>query len=91
MGKYDPLGGQLRRIGLSEFELSFLEIERIIGGMLPNSAQDPQWWANVSGHTKTHVQAKAWLENGYEAFLIRGADRVKFVKADESAARASPR
>lgn len=81
MGKYDPLGGHLKRAGLLEIEMTFREIERVIGAMLPKSAQLPQWWENPRSPTDSHVQAKAWMENGYHAFLIRGADRVKFKRA----------
>lgn len=44
MNKYDPLSGHLRRQKLAEFEMTFVEIERVFGAMLPNSAARPQWW-----------------------------------------------
>jgi hypothetical protein len=78
MAKYDPLCGHLRRQRQAEFELTFPEIERILGAMLPNSATRPQWWANVTDPDTTHVQRKAWREAGYDAFLLIGKDRVKF-------------
>ena len=78
MGKYDPLRDHLRRQRPAELELSFAEIERLIGAMLPNSAARPQWWANVSDPGTTHVQRHAWGAAGYDAFLIAGRDRVKF-------------
>lgn len=52
MGKYEPLRDHLRRRKSDEFELTFAEIERVLGVMLPNSASRPQWWANVT-NTKT--------------------------------------
>lgn len=39
MGNYDPLGGYLKRSGLREREMTFPEIERVIGATLPKSAQ----------------------------------------------------
>ena len=78
MGKYDPLGKHLRRQRVAELELSFPEIERLLGAMLPNSAARPQWWANVSDPHTTHVQRNAWREAGFDAFLILGRDRVRF-------------
>ena len=38
MGKYDPLRDHLRRQKADEFDLTFQEIERKLGAMLPNSA-----------------------------------------------------
>jgi hypothetical protein len=78
MAKYDPLNHHLRRQHLDEFEMTFVEIERRIGAMLPNSALLPQWWANVTDPKTTHVQRRAWGDAGYDAFLIVGSDRVRF-------------
>lgn len=78
MGKYDALSGHLRRQGADEFEMTFTEVERVIGAMLPKSAARPQWWANVTDPMTTHVQRFAWGTAGFDAFLIAGADRVKF-------------
>lgn len=80
MGKYDPLRDYLKRQREQELELTFTEIERKLGAMLPNSASRPQWWANVKDPATTHVQREAWRAAGYDAFLIAGRDRVKFVR-----------
>ena len=79
MGKYDGLGRYLRRQRLDEFELSFTDVERLILDILPKSASRPQWWANERG-LSTHVQCAAWMEAGFDAFLLPGKDRVRFVK-----------
>lgn len=78
MGKYDPLHRHLRRQRAAELELSFAEIERILGALLPKSANRPQWWANVTDLDTAHVQRHAWGRAGYDAFLIAGRDRVRF-------------
>lgn len=79
MGKYDPLRDHLKRQRTADFEMSFAEIERLIGAMLPNSAARPQWLANnVTGPDTTHVQRNAWRDADYDAFLIAGRDRVRF-------------
>lgn len=78
MGKYDPLRDYLRRQQADEFELTFAEIERKLGAMLPNSASRPQWWANVADPGTSHVQRAAWRAAGFEAFLVAGRDRVRF-------------
>ena len=76
MGKYEPLAAYLKRQKLDEFELAFVEIERVLYALLPNSAQRPQWWANESG--AGHVQREAWRSAGFDAFLIAGKERVRF-------------
>jgi len=80
MPKYDPLSGHLRRQRQDELELTFAEIERILGAMLPKSATRPQWWANTTDLDTSHVQRKAWRDAGYHAFLLTGKDRVRFKK-----------
>ena len=78
MAKYDPLRRFLRRSRLSEVDMSFADIERVIGDMLPKSAERPQWWANEADPSGRHVQAGSWREAGYDAFLIAGAEKVIF-------------
>ena len=70
MAKYDSLETYLKRRADGELELSFADIERIIGGMLPNSASRSQWWANETDPVSRHVQCRAWRNVGYEAFLL---------------------
>ena len=78
MSKYDPLSGHLRRQRPADLELTFVEIERILGAMLPKSAARPQWWANTNDTDARHVQHRAWSEAGYAAFLQVGKERVRF-------------
>ena len=70
MAKYDPLGAYLARQGEEEFELSFEEVERIVGDALPASASRPQWWADGNDGDNNHVQSRSWRSAGYEAFLL---------------------
>lgn len=79
MGIYDPLRDHLQRQSLREFELTFAEIDNILGRHLPKSAERPQWWANQKDGTRP--QRDAWRDAGYDAFLIKGRDRVRFVRA----------
>ncbi|CAN5287042.1 hypothetical protein BH10PSE2_BH10PSE2_26880 [soil metagenome] len=87
MGKYDPLRDYLRRQKTDELELSFVEMERKIGYMLPKSASLPQWWASTADPATTQIQRRAWGDAGFDALLIAGADRVRFnrVKAPRPA------
>ena len=78
MSIYDPLCDHLKTQKLNEFFLSFTEIEKVLGRSLPKSAVRPQWWANqIDG---IRPQRDAWRDAGYEAFLIKGADKVRFRK-----------
>lgn len=78
MAKYDPLRDYLRRQRADEFELTFADIERRIGAMLPKSAERPQWWANETDPGTRHIQIEAWKAAGFDASLIVGQDRVRF-------------
>ena len=62
MAKYDPLREHLKRSSSEPIEISFAEIDTMVGG-LPESARTYRaWWENeVDGH---HVQARAWLDAG---------------------------
>lgn len=77
MGKYDPLRSYLHKKTVAEIEMTFRDIERLIRALLPRAAQQPQWWSNDQASDAMPVQSHAWLEVGYEAFLI-GPERVVF-------------
>jgi hypothetical protein len=79
MPKYTRLHDYLRKKPQSEIELSFVQVERVIRSPLPNSASRPQWWANEQSSDSRHVQCRAWLDAGFEAFLMPG-ERVVFRK-----------
>ncbi len=78
VAKYDPLYHYLRRKTAVELELSFRDIERVLGAMLPNSAANPLWWSNESSQGIRAVQNRAWQRAGYDAFLIPAQDKVCF-------------
>lgn len=80
MAKYDPLRDYLKRQRADEIELTFAEIERRIGAMLPKSANQAQWWAGVADAGAGSVQGQAWKSVGFDAVLIAGKDRVLFRK-----------
>lgn len=61
--RYDGLREYLERQTEAVVSLTFPEIERIIGGPLPESAKKYRpWWANEEAGT--HVHARAWLDAG---------------------------
>ncbi|WP_422652892.1 DUF7662 domain-containing protein [Aliidongia sp.] len=61
------------------FELSFREIEDVLGLPLPRSAERLQWWANTLS-APSHVQREAWRQADYDAFLLAGKRRVRFCR-----------
>ncbi|HVB90456.1 MAG TPA: hypothetical protein VND97_09670 [Beijerinckiaceae bacterium] len=78
MAKYDPLFDHLRRRRLATYEMSFREIEGLLHTFLPKSAARAEWWGNETASDARHVQCRAWLAAGYNAVLIKGAERVRF-------------
>jgi hypothetical protein len=82
MAKYDPLRNFLhRRRRTPECELTFAEIERVIGAMLPKAAQRHEWWAGFGPADYEAVQRKAWASVGFEARPVVERERVRFVRA----------
>lgn len=79
MAKYDPLLTYLRRQKTDALELSFREIENLIGYLLPKKAGQPGWWAEaVEDAPARAVQHRAWQDAGYSARLLPSHDRVAF-------------
>jgi hypothetical protein len=65
MGKYEPLSEFLRGQRTDRIELTFADIERIVGFKLPRSSRDHRaWWSN---NPTNSVMTKAWLEAGFES------------------------
>jgi hypothetical protein len=63
-GSYAPLAEHLGRLESSFTQVSFAEIERILGRPLPASARRYRaWWANESKGTHSH--AAAWMSVGW--------------------------
>lgn len=75
MGKYDPLRDWLLRQEGS-VELSFVEIDALVHGGLPDSARNyREWWANA----RSNPQARAWLGAGRSVEQLNlAAERVRF-------------
>ena len=69
MSKYTPLKQRLTRSGGAPVQLTFAEIEKILGFPLPRSARRyAAWWSNSGG---SHVQSLAWMEAGYRTQDIK--------------------
>ena len=80
MGKYDPLASHLRRQKLATYEMSFRDIERVLGGLLPKRAHRPEWWSNDESPDSRRVQCRAWLDAGFGAHAQPGIERIQFVR-----------
>ena len=65
MAKYDPLFEYLCRASDAPVELTFDEVERLVGPLPVSATKFKQWWENESTDGR-HVQAKAWLNAGRE-------------------------
>lgn len=73
MAKYDALGAFLMRQPRDRVPITFAEIEKIIGAKLPRSAREHRpWWGNSAVN---HVNAKAWLDAGFESEQVDMAGR----------------
>jgi hypothetical protein len=80
MGKYDLLEAHLRRQSARSYDMSFRDIERILGNLLPKSAHSADWWGNESGPSTEHVQCRAWLRAGFRATPRTSIEHVRFTR-----------
>lgn len=66
MGKYHPLYQFLSRAIQRTLTLTFEELERILGFLLPATARKrQQWWGNEDTSNTRHTQRRAWLDAGF--------------------------
>lgn len=77
MSKYRPLQDYLRGQSCLRLELTFVEIELIIGNQLPPSAYSPRWWTVAKSSRRYALWQTAWSDAGYVAILHPGTDRVE--------------
>ena len=82
--KYDPLKHYLEAAGAPVVELSFVQIEHILGSALPASARKhAAWWSN---NPTNHVNAQAWLAAGYQSGGVDLAQqKLVFLRKSEAA------
>ncbi len=79
-GSYQPLCDHLQTVDAFRLELSFADIERILGRTLPASARKHRaWWSNE--RSGTHSHARAWMDAGWHVASVDfNAGRVEFSK-----------
>jgi hypothetical protein len=90
VGKYGPLHAYLRRRRGAEVRLTFTEVERIIGGLLPKAARKADWWANAPSSERRFVQCAAWLEAGFQARSDLLHEAVRFSPSEAPSATPVP-
>lgn len=79
MSVYDPLRYKLMASTSPSIEMTFAEIEALIGRSLPPSAYEyDAWWANEDPGTTTHSHSRAWTTAGYNAEPYRLQRSVTF-------------
>jgi hypothetical protein len=75
--KYHPLFERLCRSGDGPVDMSFEEIEALVGKLPASATTNATWWANESN--SRHTQASAWLNAGREVEHVdRAQRRVRF-------------
>ena len=72
--KYELLGLHLAQQTTNQIQLSFAEMEQIIGASLPDSASKyPAWWSNGG-----HSQSDAWLKHGWRVSSVKLGQHIGF-------------
>lgn len=74
MAKYDPLFEHLCRLPDGPVELSFDEVDQLVGGLPVSAERQRAWWANEADGRR--AQAKAWRNAGREVTDVDLAARV---------------
>jgi hypothetical protein len=68
MSKYDVLASFLKSRSMPSVPMTFFEVEKVLGFKLPASAfAYPAWWSN---EPMGHVQARAWMDAGFETEAV---------------------
>jgi CBS domain-containing protein len=80
--RYAPLALYLEGVQQDQIQLTFQDIERILGDSLPPSARQwRSWWANDTTH---HPHAQEWLTVGWRvARIAMTEERVTFARIKE--------
>ncbi len=81
MAKYEPLRVFLRRQRRAEGELTFRDIERIVGGILPKAAADEAWW-RPDPCLAAQPQQRVFAEAGFTVLPSIRAETVRFIRLE---------
>jgi hypothetical protein len=75
---YDRLRDYLKKQTLSEFVLSFEQVEAIIDAALPRAAHRASWWETLRSPQEKMPQREACLDAGYVATRLPDGKTVRF-------------
>lgn len=79
--KYEKLARYLEQIDADKINMTFDEIEAILGELLPGAAGKRAWWANSA--TNNHA-LNGWLDVGWETANVNMKERIlDFVKMSQ--------
>lgn len=83
MSKYKPLQDYLSNTKAKFIDLTFSDIEKILGFKLPpSSLKHRAWWSNNSSN---NVMTEAWLNAGYETQNVDiESRRLRFLRANDN-------
>lgn len=80
MSKYSSLRRHLEREAGPSVEMTFDEIDDVVGGLPASARRYSAWWSNEG--EGTHVQARAWMDAGWCVAKVNlTAERVRFTRA----------
>ena len=80
MSKYSALRRQLENAAGPSVEMTFGEVDDIVGGLPASARRHSAWWSNE--REGSHVQAHAWMDAGWRAESVNlTAERVRFTKS----------
>jgi hypothetical protein len=80
MSKYSALRRQLEREAGPRVEMTFDEVDSIVGGLPASARRRSAWWSNE--REGRHVQAHAWLDADWSVDNVNlTAERVRFTKS----------
>jgi hypothetical protein len=80
MSKYNALRRQLERETGPSVEMTFDEIDHVLGGLPASARRYSAWWSNE--REGTHVQARAWMDAGWRVENVNlTAEKVRFTKS----------
>jgi len=77
---YDALRDYLKGQKLTEFVLSFEQIEEIIDAALPRAAHRASWWETLRSPQEKMPQREACLGAGYIATRLADGKSVRFTR-----------
>lgn len=82
MGKYAPLAASLSRQKAPEIEMTFRDLERVVGRLLPKAATQSSWWDEAETGADDSPQTRAWQSAGFRPVVDLKSEHVRFERID---------